>query len=189
MRKKVMILILVGFGLCLSGLATAQEKYSARLMTRGGPNSEPAIKIQFLIESYSTPGEVWALQQLLELGGYEPFIKAFRESVKGSIVFYGTRGLKINIHVANVLPKENGRKILLFTERQAWDTDVLQRFDGRFPYLVVELDLDNRGKGEGKIYESAQIKIRGDQENRAAVMELDSFNSAPKSLFGVGLIK
>jgi hypothetical protein len=190
-RRQLAVLALVGIvlGFSMGGFASAQEKYNARLLTRGGPNSEPAIKIQLVIESYTTGEEAWRLQQILEMGGFQPFIEAFRESIKGSVIFFGTRGLKINIHVAQVIPKENGRKILLFTERQAWDTDVLQRMDGRYPYLVVELDVNNKGKGEGRIYENAQIKLTGNREARKAIMEMESFNSAPKSLFGVSLVK
>lgn len=189
MRRHAILPALIGLGLVLAGLAAAEEKYNARLMTRGGPNSEPAIKIQFVVDAYSTGEEVWKLQQLLELNGYEPFIQAFRETVKGWVVISGTRGLKVNIHVAQVQPKENGRKIFLFTEKQSWDLDVVQRMDDRYPYLVIELDLDNRGKGSGKIYENAQIRMNGDASAATAVMELESYNSTPKSLFGVALAK
>jgi len=191
MRRQFAVLALVGIvlGFSMGGFASAQEKYNARLLTRGGPNSEPAIKIQISIDGYTTGQEAFQLQQLLEQGGYDPFITAFRESNKGSVVFTGTRGLKIVIHVAQVIPKENGRKILLFTERQAWDVDVFQRMDGRYPYMVIELDVNNKGKGEGKIYENAQIRLTADRETRTGTMEMESYNSAPKSLFGVQLIK
>jgi hypothetical protein len=191
MRKRaaILILILAGLGLGLTGRAAAEEKYNARLMTRGGPNSEPAIKMQFVIDGYSTGEEVWKLQQLLELSGYGPYIQAFRETVKGRIVIFGTRGLKVNIHVAHVQPKENGRTIWLFTEKQSWDTDVVQRMDDRYPYLVIELNLDSRGKGEGKMYENAQIKMSGDRSIGSSMMEMESYNSTPKALFAVGLAK
>ncbi|MBN2207347.1 MAG: hypothetical protein JW742_08070, partial [Candidatus Aminicenantes bacterium] len=172
-----------------AGSAAAEEKYNGRLMTRGGPNSEPAIKVQFVIDDYSTGEEVWKLQQLLELSGYEPFIQAFRGTNKGKVIIFGSRGLKVNIHVAQVVPKENGRKIFLFTEKQSWDLEVVQRMDDRYPYLVIELDLDNRGKGSGKIYENAQIRMSGDASSGTSAMELESYNSTPKSVFGVSLVK
>jgi hypothetical protein len=189
MRRRISVPILVVIVLGLAGRLSAQEKYTARLMTRGGPNSEPVIKLQIIIDSYTTGPEAWRLQQILEFSGYDPFIAAFREVDKGSISFYGTRGLKVNIHVAEVLPTEKGRKILLFTERQAWDVDVLQRMDGRFPYMVVELNVDNRGKGDGKIYENAQIRFNGDKASGTSTLELETYNSAPKVLFGVQLVK
>jgi len=175
--------------LVLAGILPAQEKYTARMMTRSGPNSEPVVKLQILIDSYTTGQEAWRLQQILEFSGYDPFISAFREANKGSISFYGTRGLKINIHVAEVIPTEKGRKILLFAERQTWDVDVLQRMDGRFPYMAVELNVDNRGKGDGKLYENAQIRFNGDKAAGTSTLELESYNSAPKVLFGVQLVK
>jgi hypothetical protein len=189
MHKRTALLVLSLAGLGWAATAAAEEKYSARLMTRGGPNSEPAIKIQFVIDGYSTGEEVWQLQQLLEQSGYEPYIEAFRGMIKGKVVIFGTRGLKVNIHVAHVVPSEKGRTIWLFTEKQSWDTEVVQRMDDRYPYLVIELNLDARGKGNGKIYENAQIRMSGDRSAGLSTMEMESYNSTPKVLFGVGLAK
>lgn len=192
MRKYFWVASLIIIGLCLNEPLAGQESYTARLMTRGGPNSEPVIKVQFVIESYSTGEEVWRFQKILTEAGYEPFIQAFRQEVKGHLIIHGTRGLKVAIHVAHVIPKENGRKIMLFTEKQSWDLGefgTVQRMDDRYPYMVFELDLDNRGKGSGKIYENAQIKFSGDRESGTSIMEMDSYNSTPKNLFGVSLVK
>lgn len=189
LRRQCAVFALIVISLCLGGFLAAQEKYTARLLTRGGPNSESAIKIQIAIESYSTGQEVWKLQQILELNGYEPFISAFRQSNKGSLVFASSRGLKVVIHAAQVIPKEDGRKIMLFTEIQAWDVDVMARMDGRFPYMVIELDVNNKGKGDGRIYENAQIRFNGDKTTGTATIEMETYNSAPKPLFGVQLVK
>lgn len=189
MGKKVAVLFLLGLGLCLDGNLSAAEKYIGRLFTRGGPNTEAVIKVQVEVDSYTTTEEGFQLLQALNDQGWQPFITAFRQSIKGSIRFVGGRGLNIKIHVAEVFPKENGRKILLFTEKQAWEVDVQQRFDGRFPFMIVELNVDNKGNGEGKIYENAQIKLSGNREDRTGIVEMESYSSAPKVLFSVQLIK
>ncbi len=189
MKRLLSVMILVGLFLYGCGLLSGGERYSAKLMTRGGPNTEPILKIQISIDSYTTGEEAWQLMELLEKGGYEPFINAFRQTNKGSLLFMSARGLKVDVHVAQVMPKENGRKITLFTERQGWEVDVFQRVDGRYPFMVIELELDNKGKGEGRIYENAQIKLSGNASDGTARMEMDGYSSAPKNLFGVQLIK
>jgi hypothetical protein len=189
MKRIFPAMILVSFLLGNFCLLNAEERYSAKLLTRGGPNTEPVLKIQIAIDSYTTGEEAWKLMQLLDKIGYQPFITAFRQANKGSLLFMSARGLKVNIHVAQVTPKENGRRIMLFTERQGWEVDVFQRVDGRFPFMIIELDLDNKGKGEGRIYENAQIKMSGNETDGTARMEMEGYSSAPKNLFGVQLIK
>jgi len=189
MKRIFSVMTLVSFCLCCCSLLSAKEKYEAKMLTRGGPNTEPVLKIQIVIESYTTGEEGWQLMQLLNQGGNEPFINAFRQANKGSLLFMSARGLKVMIHVAHVSPKENGRKIMLFTERQSWEMDVFQRTSGRYPFMIIELDVDNKGKGEGRIYENAQIKFRGNPADGTARMEMEDYGSAPKNLFRVQLIK
>ena len=45
------------------------------------------------------------------------------------------------------------------------------------------------GNGEGKIYENAQIRLQGDKEAGTGAIEMESYNSAPKVIFGLGLVK
>jgi hypothetical protein len=189
MRSRIPVFAMIGVCLYLSVTLTAEEKYQAMLLTRGGPNSDPVLKIRIIIDSYTTNEEAWQLLQTLDQAGYDQFLSLFRRAKKGSMIFMSTRGLKIEFHAAHVIPKEKGKKIMLFTEKQAWETGVSQRLDGRFPFMVVELDLDDKGKGEGKIYENAQITLGGDKATGSAMVEMDSFNSAPKSLFRVQTIK
>jgi len=183
------VLALTGVCMGLSLTLTAEEKYQALLLTRGGPNTDPTIKIRITIDSYTTNEEAWQLLQTLGQAGYDQFISLFRQAKKGSLFFMNARGLKVEFHVAHVIPKEKGKKIMLFTEKQAWEVGLVQRMDGRFPFMVIELNLDEKGKGEGRIYENAQVKISGDKAIGSAMMEMDSFNSAPKSLFRVQPIK
>jgi len=189
MKIRPVLVALLGVCLCFSGALSAAEKYNAKLFTRGGPNTENVIKLEITIDSYTSGEEGWILFHALNYEGWDQFIAAFRQSVKGHVAFKGARGLNIAVHAAQVIPTEKGRKIMLFTEKQTWEVDVMQRTDGRFPFMVFELDLDNKGAGEGKIYENAQIKLKGDREAGTGALEMESYSSAPKVIFGVGLVK
>jgi hypothetical protein len=189
MKIRTLPVLLLCACLGIGGVLSAAEKYNAKMFTRGGPNTENVLRIEVNIDSYTTGEEGWILFHALNFEGWEQFIAAFRQAKKGSIVFHGARGLNIIIHAAQVIPGENGRKIQLFTEKQAWEVDIMQRTDGRFPFMVFELDVDNTGNGEGKIYENAQIKLKGDRETGTGAVEMESYNSAPKVLFSVALAK
>jgi len=186
--RPVLIAVFCGC-LCFGGALSAAETYNAKLFTRGGPNTENVIRLQITIDSFTSGEEGWILFHALNYEGWEQFISAFRQAKKGTVQFRGARGLSIAIHAAQVIPTEKGRKIMLFTEKQVWEVDVQQRTDGRFPFMVFELDLDNKGVGEGKIYENAQVKLKGDRESGTGAIEMESYSSAPKVMFGVGLVK
>jgi len=189
MKSRPVVMALLSVCLCFGGALSAAEKYRGKMFTRGGPNTESVVRLQINIDSYTSGEEGWLLFHALNYQGWEEFIAAFRKAVKGQVIFQGARGLKIIIHAAQIVPKENGRKIRLFTEKQNWEVDVSQRTDGRFPFMVFELDLDSKGNGEGKIYENAQIRLQGDKEAGTGAIEMESYNSAPKVIFGLGLVK
>lgn len=189
MKIRPVLIALLGVCLCFGGALSAAEKYTAKMFTRGGPNTENVLKLNITIDSYTSGEEGWILFHALNYEGWDQFIATFRQTNKGTISFRGARGLNIVIHAAQVIPTEKGRKIMLFTEKQTWEVDAFQRSDGRFPFMVFELDLDNTGTGEGKVYENAQIKLKGDREAGTGAMEMESYSSAPKVIFGVGLVK
>lgn len=163
-----------------AALQPATEEFQARLLGRDIHPGMRATKFIITIDGYTTPEEVYELAKTLSENGYEPFMAAFRALSKGYIRPIGGRGIKVNIHAAHSLPTEKGRKIMLFTQRQSWDPEAQQRTDQRFTFMVFELNLDKKGKGDGKIYEQANIRLTGQ-----GMIEMESYNTAPLQLWGV----
>ena len=161
-----------------------QERFQARLLTGGMMHTEDVKKIQIVIDGYSTPEEVFNLIRIQTEQGYEPFMSAFRALNKGIFFPLGARGTQIIIHGAHSYPTEKGRKILLYAQRQPWDTSSSQRIDHRFPFMVIELDVDSKGRGTGKIYDQANIRMTPER-----TFEMDGYNSPPKQLWDVKLMK
>jgi hypothetical protein len=87
------------------------------------------------------------------------------------------RGWNLPIHAAQVVPTEKGKNVLLFLNRQGWDPGSYQK-PGRNFFMVIELKLNEKGKGEGRFYEDAQIKL----DTVAGKIELETYDSAPKIL-------
>ncbi len=184
MKKSGLVIFCGGLLLILAAHARAGEKFMARMIVGSGPNSEGVQTIRIEIDGYSTPEELAQLRQRLDNEGYEPFMSHFRGLKKGVMRFMGSRGYNVTLHVAESIPSEKGRKILLFSERQAWDADTHQMTERGYLFMVIELELDAKGKGDGRVYHEAKIRLTGDE-----LMALESFNSAPKILVGVHPVK
>jgi len=188
MERKVLagFFTLIGLAAFLGAQAAAPEKeeFQARLLTGGMQYTESVKKIKISIDSYTTPEEVLNLLTIQSEQGYEPFMTAFRALNKGIFFPIGGRGINIIIHGANSVRTEKGRQILLFAQRGSWDVEMSQRIDHRFPFMVIELNLDNKGKGTGKIYEQASIRLTPER-----TFEMDGYNSPPKQLWDVKLLK
>jgi hypothetical protein len=188
MKKRIIIglstwAILV-LSLSLSAAVPEKEEFVARVLQGGMQYTEGVKKIKITIDSYSTDEEILNLIGVMSQQGYEPFMDVFRAANKGSFFPIGGRGIKIIIHGAHSIPTEKGRQILLFTQRQSWDVETNPRTDSRFGFMVVELNVNSKGKGTGKIYEQARIQLT---PQRTIVM--DGYNSPPKQLWDVQLSK
>lgn len=182
--KRLTALAVVTAFLSSSTVLWAKEEFQARLFPGLGPGSQKAKKLQISVENYTTAEEVFELIEIFNKRGYEQFRGAFRGMKKGFLRPSGGRGVKIILHAAQNIQTGKGRKILLVGESQSWNLDASLRYDSRFPFLVVELNIDNKGKGEGKVYVQADIQLTGQ-----GAIDLASYDSPPKQLFGVRLLK
>ena len=184
MKMKILtaFFVLIGPAAFLSAQSDAPEKevFQARLLTGGMQYTDSVKKIKISIDGYSTTEEVFNLIKVQAEQGYEPFMNAFRALNKGIFFPIGGRGTQIIIHGAHTIPTEKGRKIWLFAQRQPWDLEMSQRIDHRFPFMALELTLDKKGKGTGKLYEQASIRLTPER-----TFEMDGYNSPPKQLWDV----
>jgi hypothetical protein len=160
------------------------EEYQARLLSGGMQLTEQVKKIRISIDSYTTSEEVYNLMKIQYEQGFEPVMNAFRALNKGIFFPIGARGIKIIIHGAHSIPTEKGRQILLFAQRQPWDVDMSQRIDSRFPFMVIELNVDDKGKGNGKIYDQASISLTAER-----TFSMSGYNAPPVQLWDVKLLK
>jgi len=185
-RKMKICLVFIVAAACLglSPILRAQEKFEVRLLTQSGPKAGMAMKFEITIENYTSFEDVSRLAEIFSRGGYESFMSAFRMMNKGTFRPVGGRGIRIPIHAAHSIPKKKGRKILLFTPRQSWDADAFQRVDRRFPFMVIELEINDKGNGKGRIYEQASIQLTPE-----GTVAMESYLSAPLVLWGVRALK
>jgi len=172
------MLVVLCAGAALAAAAAplgAVDIFKAQMLTGKAPVEPPLIKIQIEIKEWSTPEEVRAFQQTLNEAGVEAFLSAYSKTNKGVVRFMYTRGLNLTVHAAFTIPTEKGKTILLFFNRQQWDTSY-QRSMSRNLFMAMELKLNEKGKGEGRFYEDAQIRLNPVE----GTIAIETYEGTPK---------
>ena len=162
----------------LAGPLGAADIFRGRMLTQKAPVEPPVINVQVEVESWTTVEEIRQLQDLLGQSGVEAMLSYFNSLKKGVVRFMSARGWNLPIHAAVSTPAEKGKRILLFFNRQNWDPGSRFMSTGRNFFMVMELKLNEKGKGEGRFYEDAQVKI----DAGLGHLDLQSYDSAPKIL-------
>jgi len=176
--------VAVAIFLCLCTGLWAKEEFQARLFPDLAQGSQKATKLIISIDSYTNSEEVLQLIQTFNNRGYEQFRATLHAMNKGTLRPTGGRGVQIILHAAQSTPTDKGRNIILVAESQSWSLDSRLRYDGRFPLMVIELSLNEKGKGKGNIYLSADIKLTGQ-----GTIEMTGYSSPQRQLFGVAVMK
>ena len=174
-RGKWMVLFLAAVLPALVAPLGATDVFKARMLTGKAPIQPAMINVQIEVESWTTPEEIRQLQDVMNQAGIDAFLAAFKQMNKGTVRFMSSRGWNLPIHAALTVPTEKGKKVLLFFNRQTWDPGS-QIIHGRHFFMVIELKLNEKGKGEGRFYEDAQIKL----DSMLGRIEMETYESAPK---------
>jgi len=153
----------------------AKEVFRGRMLTGKAPIEPPYVDVQIEIESWTTPEEIRQLQNVLIQSGSDAFLAAFSASKKGVVRFMYARGYNLTVHMAQALPTDKGKRVIIFLNREAWSQGAyLVR--GRHYFMIIELNLNEKGKGEGRFFEDAQIKL----DSQLGKIDMETYESAPK---------
>lgn len=179
MKKAYLAAVLVA-SLVLAALVpalSAKETFKARMLTGKTSFDQAQINVRIEVDSWTTPDEIQLLQAALNQGGYNSFETAFTQAKKGIARFMTAQGRGLTIHAALSIPKEKGRRILLFFNHEPYDSTstYMQTFSA--PYMVMDIELDEKGTGDGYFYEFAEIVLRPER----GTIEMTAFNAAPKA--------
>jgi hypothetical protein len=153
----------------------AQTVFRAQMLTGKAPVEPAMVRIQIEIKDWTTPEEVREFQKTLNEAGVDAFLAAYGRAEKGVVRFMYSHGFNIPIHAAFTIPTEKGKKVLLFTNRQQWDPGY-QKSMARNMFMAIELKLNAKGKGEGRFYEDAQIRL----EPQEGTIIVESYEGTPK---------
>jgi len=169
------LLIAVGAGLQAQPLPE-KEIYKVRMLTGRAPVEPALVEVRIEIEGWTTPEEVRNFDDILGRRGTDPFLAAYQGANKGVVRFMHSRGWNLPIHAAQFTATEKGKKVRLFLLRQTWNPGSQFATTGRYLFMAIELDLNEKGKGSGRYFEDASLQM----DPVAGTIVMDSYASAPK---------
>ncbi len=165
--RPVVILALAGLVLAAGALvsqepAAAGEKFSANLMVQGG--GAPAgrsTRLNMEVQHWATEQDLAGFKKILTEGGSDALYKALAGRNVGKV--QTTQSYEYPIYLAFSVTTEKGRTIKLITERPVFTKEVVRDQDTlEYIYSYIELNLDAKGKGGGKMLGTAKVFINKD---------------------------
>jgi hypothetical protein len=156
------------------------ERFSATLAVISGPASGRVRQVTIYISDYSTEAEAAQLAGAFADGGSKALFKVLTKlKSKGRVAPTGSTGYQVRFIRSIQTP--NGRKIVMLTDRPI---SFLERYYGSrssdYQYGLVELNINDDGKGEGSLIWAAKVKgISGGS------IEVENFGIEPARLMKV----
>ncbi|HEY7474017.1 MAG TPA: hypothetical protein VH679_03330 [Vicinamibacterales bacterium] len=161
-----------------AGAQTA-ERYVANAVSLATPGPTGAAIVEISVTRWSPEAERDRLIKTLAEKGPEKLLDTLRDLPRAG--FIRTPGnLGYDLRFARKLPlEEGGEQIVIATDRPIglWEAANRPRTID-YPFTLIELRLDNKGNGEGKI--SLATKIVFDKRRNTIVLE--NYQSAPVML-------
>jgi hypothetical protein len=175
----------VAFVLSLAATpALAQgERFSATANNMSGVGRQGVIgPVDIILQRYSTEAERNRFLAALTERGPDALLEAFQKAPSiGRLGAPGRIGYEIR-YAAEMPGEDGGRRIVIATDRRMSFMEAANRpRTVDYPFTVVQLNLDNDGKGEGRA--SIYAKIEVDKKNNAIVLE--DFGIQPVTLMNV----
>ncbi len=156
------------------------ERFSATLAVLSGPSAGRVRQVTIYISDYSTDAEAAQLTGAFADGGSKALFKVLTKlKSKGRVAPTGSTGYQVRFIRSIQTP--NGRKIVMLTDRPI---SFLERYYGTrssdYQYGLVELNINDDGKGEGSLIYAAKVKaISGGS------IEVENFGIEPARLMKV----
>jgi hypothetical protein len=170
-------------GLLVTPAASAEEKktretFTAFAVSLGGPTQRSGSGIVLItVDRWSTPEERRALVSAFEEKGPDGLRDALQEvEPLGRIRTPDSIGYDLRYAHQVALPG-GGRRILLGTERPISARELMAGARSTdYPFTVVEMRLDAKGEGQGKLSIATRVVGEGD------AVELENYDMAPVQL-------
>ena len=180
----LLLVLLQGWG-TLAEPASAAEKSDKKkkevyaAMAVGGRAGGSTLGLTLYINDYTTDEEAKGLAQTLKTGGPDALLKQVEKLNKGRLAVVGRTGNTVGIIRSR--PAGKKRRIIMVTDRPLAFMELHQGTrSSDYRFGVIELLLDEKGKGEGVALLAAKIKFTGGNN-----IEIEHFGIDPVRLVNV----
>jgi len=137
-----------------------KDRYSGNLLRLYGPSATRTSRLTMGIDAVTSDEEVQALRMLLRSEGAAAVMKRLADVEMGAIFTTGSIAVPLCFVRIEQKPDGKGRRIIgIAARRIAFQETWHQTRSLDYPWSVVILEVDAKGKGEGKLLEAAKIEM------------------------------
>jgi hypothetical protein len=159
-------------GLCVFGAApllaqqprnAAPETFTAQGEARNAAGASVSSPLAIHVERYTPDFDRKTVEEALRVGGYLGFLPALRKAPDVGFVELG--GQKFTIRWARQVPSPQGRTIVVVTDKPVvfiGGASAGAKPRAGYEVAVIELKVDNGGKGTGSMAGAARVKPGGE---------------------------
>jgi hypothetical protein len=178
--------VLIGLSVCAAVPLLAQqprnaatpETFSAQAQTGNAAGASVSAPILVHVDRYTPDFDRKVVEEALRVGGYPGFLPALRKAPQVGSVELG--GRKYTIRWARQTPSAQGRTIVVVTDKPVFfvgggQADAKPR--AGYEVAVIQLLVDNAGKGTGTMAAAARVKPGGETG-----VQIDDYAEKPITL-------
>jgi hypothetical protein len=163
---------------------SSKEVFTGTIVAIGGRTAGVSATFTLRIDEKTSAEDAKRLLSVLEDDKQEGLLKSIRKENLGTFSVGAQVGREINF----VLESATGGKRRIFVVFERWLRFAEVRGGHRsedYPFGVIELFIDEKGKGAGTFIAAARIKLKMDEESDKPTLEIENFGTFPAKLIGV----
>ena len=161
-----------------SGQGNKRDSYAAVVIGTGGAIGGRTLDLNINIDTYTSDQQLQEYLMLLQEEGQDALRRVLEKTTVGRIAPVAKTGT--DIAIARLHATEEGKVIRLVTARSVSFFEAYR--SGRsmdYPFTIMELRLDNEGKGEGSIMGGARLRFEKGQ------LDIESFGNQYAKLVNI----
>jgi hypothetical protein len=155
-RPSVLACVAILFSVTVSVAASAEEVYVANLTSPKGLGKKTA-RLTVTIRERTPDEERAGLIKVLQEQGSEAAFVAIRKIEHGTAKITG--GVESPVNYFYVYPGQNGARVVIITAHPLYFPEDRPNVIPEGPVGLIELSLDNVGKGRGTMAESVRARV------------------------------
>ena len=191
MKRIAILILLSAYSSMIPVAASAQKKsdegftkevYTGTLVNMNGRSLSTGFNLT--ITARTSDEEAQQYRSILASEGQEDLLKAIHKNNLGYIAATGqTRRDLLVVREGQI---EGNRRIIAVFERWQGFFEVRGGYRSTdYPYSIIEIVFDQKGRGTGTFVGLAQVRMKMDKKTEQWRLEIENFGSFPAKVMGV----
>jgi hypothetical protein len=198
MKKTTLLIFVSVICLILTPLTPAQKKnsksnqtederrkkevYTGTIVNMSGRSA--SIGFNLTLESKTSDEEALRYLNILATQGQDEFLDAIKKNNLGYIAATGQTRRDLLVVREHII--EGQRRIIAAFERWQGFWEVRGGYRSTdYPFSIIEIIFDQKGKGTGTFIGLAQVRMKKDKKTEKLALEIENFGSFPAKVMGV----